>query len=54
MTFFCGNLNGVKCRKLMNHYINIINGINKIFIEMSKGVASDIEIYKASNKYKLY
>ena len=30
----------------------ILNGINEIFIETSKGKVSDEEISKATNKYK--
>ena len=36
----------------MKNYIDIINSINEIFIEMSKDVVSDIEIYMITNKYK--
>ena len=36
----------------MKHHVDIINGINKMFIEMSKGIVSDLEITKKIDKYK--
>ena len=50
--FFGGKLNVVNCRRLMKHHVYIINGINEIFIEMSKGEVLDVEISKVTNKYK--
>ena len=47
--FFCGKLNGVNCRRLMKHYVDIINGINEIFIEMSKGEVLDEDISTVTN-----
>ena len=41
---FGGKLNGVNCRRLMKYYIDIINGIKDLFIEMNKGIVSDEEI----------
>ena len=35
--FFGSILNGVNCRRLMKYHVDIINDINEIFIEMSKG-----------------
>ena len=48
-------MNGVNCRKLMKHHIDIIdiiNSINEIYIEMSKGEVSDVHISKVINNYK--
>ena len=42
--FLVVNLNGVNCRRLMKHHVDIINGINEIYIGMSKGEVSDVEI----------
>ena len=50
--FFGGKLNGVNCRRLMKHHVDIINDINEIFIEMSKDEVPDVEISKVTNKYK--
>ena len=50
--FFGGKLNGVNCRRLMKNHVDIINYINRIFIEMSKGVVSDLEITNNTDKYK--
>ena len=36
----------------MKHHINIINGIDKMFIEMIKGEVSDLEITNKTDKYK--
>ena len=36
----------------MKHHINIINGIDKMFIEMIKGKVSDLEITNKTDKYK--
>ena len=36
----------------MKHHLDIINGINEIFIDMSKGEVSDEDISKITNKYK--
>ena len=36
----------------MKHQIHIINGINKILIEMSKGDVADLEITNERDKYK--
>ena len=36
----------------MKHHLDIISGINVIFIEMSKGVVLDIDICTVTNKYK--
>ena len=36
----------------MKHRVDIINGINKIFIELSKGVVSDLKITNKIDKYK--
>ena len=47
--FFCGKLNGVNCRRLMKHHVDIINGINEIFIEMSKGEVLDEDISTVTN-----
>ena len=52
MSLFGGKLNGVNCRRLMKHHINIINGINNFFIETSKGGVSDLEIINKTDKYK--
>ena len=49
---FGGKLNGVNCRRLIKYHVDIINGINKIFIEMSKGEVPDKEISKVINTYK--
>ena len=49
---FGGKLIGVNCRRLVKHHLDIINGINNIFIEMSKGGVSDLEITNKTNKYK--
>ena len=38
----------------MKHHIEIINGINKNFIEMSKGDVSDLEITNITDKYKTH
>ena len=54
MKFFLGKLNGVNCRRLMKQHIDIINGINKIFIETSKGDVSNLEITNKTDKYKTY
>ena len=48
---FGGELNGVNCRRLMKHYVDIINDINEILIETSKCEVSDVDISKATNKY---
>ena len=50
--FFGGKLNEVNCRRLMKHHVDIIDGINDIFIEMNKGEVSDVEMSKVTNKYK--
>ena len=49
---FLGKLNGVNCKILMKHHIDIINGINKIFIEMRKDDLSDSETTNKTDKYK--
>ena len=49
---FNSKLNGVNCRKLMKHHIDIINGINDTFIEVSKGDVYDFEITNKTDKYK--
>ena len=36
----------------MKHNVDVINGINKIFIEMSKCEVPDKEISKVINTYK--
>ena len=36
----------------MKHNVDVINGINKIFIEMSKDEVSNEEISKVTNEYK--
>ena len=36
----------------MKHHIDIINGMDKIFIEMGKGDVSDLEITNKIVKYK--
>ena len=36
----------------MKHYIDVINGMREIFIEMNKGVVSDEEICLVTNIYK--
>ena len=36
----------------MKHQINIINGINKILIVMSKGDVADLDITNKTDKYK--
>ena len=36
----------------MKHHIDIINGINKIFIEMRKDDLSDSETTNKTDKYK--
>ena len=36
----------------MKHHVGIINGINKIFIKMSKGDVYDLEIKNKTDKYK--
>ena len=36
----------------MKHHVDIINGINNIFIEISKGEVSDVEISRVTDKYK--
>ena len=36
----------------MKHHIDIINGINEIFIETSKDVVLDVHMCKVINKYK--
>ena len=51
--FFSGKLNVVNYRRLMKYHIDINNGINTIFIEMSKCVVSNVEIYTVTNKYKI-
>ena len=50
--FFGGKLNGVNCRRLMKSHVDIINSINEICIETSKGGVSDEDISKVYNKYK--
>ena len=52
--FFGGKLNGVNCRRWIKHYVDIINDINEIFIEMSKGGVLDEEISKATINTKKY
>ena len=47
--FFGGKLNGVDCRRLRKHHVDIINGINEIFIKTSRGEVSDKEISKVTN-----
>ena len=36
----------------MKHHLDTISGVNKIFIEMSKGVVLYIEMCTVTNKYK--
>ena len=36
----------------MNHYIDIIDGIKDLFIEMNKGIVFYEEICLITNKYK--
>ena len=50
--FFCSKLNGDNCRRFMKHHLDIINGINEMCIDMSKGEVSDEDISKITNKYK--
>ena len=49
---FLGKLNGVNCKRLMKYHIDIINGINKMFVEMSKGDVSDLDITNKTDKCK--
>ena len=48
-----GKLNGVNCRRLMKHHIDIIDGvgIRDIFIEMNKSIVYDEDIRLVTNKY---
>ena len=43
-------LNGFDCRRLMKYHVDIINGIDEIFIKMSKDEVSDEEISRVTNK----
>ena len=49
---FDAKLNGVNCRRLIKHHIDVINGIKDIFIEGNKDIVSDDEIYLVTNTYK--
>ena len=53
MKFFGGKLNGVNCRRLTKPHIDIINGIEDIFIEMGKSLVTNEDICLVTNKYKL-
>ena len=54
VNFFGGKLNGISCRKLMKHHVDIIDSIRDVFIEMSKCIVSDEYISLTTNKHKTF
>ena len=46
-------MNGVNCRILIKHLVDIIDGIRDMFIEMSKGIVSNEDIRLITNKYQI-
>ena len=52
MNVFNGKLNEVNCRRLTKHYIDVIDGIRDMFIEMNKGIVSDEDIRLVTRKSK--
>ena len=46
-------MNGVNCRILIKHLVDIIDGIRDMFIEMSKGIVSNEDICLITNKYQI-
>ena len=47
----CDKLNGVNCRRLMKHHIEIFNSIKKI-VETNKDLVTNEEICLVTKKYK--
>ena len=46
-------MDGLNCRRLMKHHVDIIVGIIDVFIKMDKGVLSNEDIRLVINKYKI-